>query len=104
MKEALQSLYAGLKLRINEEKSAVARVWTRKLLGYGFWVDSKKGVRRRVAKKAFEEFRKLGASRRVAAKAAFRIDQWWRSGALAIHMVLTEHYFDQLGVPKLGLK
>jgi hypothetical protein len=31
-------LYAKLKLKVNEEKSTVARVWERKFLGYGFWV------------------------------------------------------------------
>jgi group II intron reverse transcriptase/maturase len=34
----LQRQYAALRLRINEEKSAVARAWTRKVLGYSFWV------------------------------------------------------------------
>src|SRR5947209_1142468 len=34
--EALRGLYAGLRLRINEAKSAVARPQDRKFLGYSF--------------------------------------------------------------------
>lgn len=54
---ALRQMYAGLKLRINEEKSAVARVWDRKFLGYSFWVAPGKKVKRRVAPKALEEMK-----------------------------------------------
>ena len=36
--ETLRRLYARLRLRINEAKSAVARPWDRKFLGYSFWV------------------------------------------------------------------
>ena len=53
----LRQRYAKLKLRINEEKSAVARVWDRKFLGYGFWVAAGKTVKRRVAPKALEELK-----------------------------------------------
>jgi RNA-directed DNA polymerase len=31
-------LYAKLRLKVNEEKSTVARVWERKFLGYSLWV------------------------------------------------------------------
>jgi RNA-directed DNA polymerase len=34
-------MYAKLHLRINESKSAVARVQDRKFLGYTFWVSPK---------------------------------------------------------------
>ena len=37
--EAMRQMYAKLRLRINEEKSAVARAWDRKFLGYSFWVE-----------------------------------------------------------------
>lgn len=53
----LRQMYAELKLRINEEKSAVARVWDRKFLGYSFWVAPGKKVKRRVAPKALEEMK-----------------------------------------------
>lgn len=52
--ETLKGLYAGLRLRINEAKSAVARPWDRKFLSYSFWVASGKVVKRRVAPKVLE--------------------------------------------------
>ncbi|MGQ0814655.1 MAG: group II intron reverse transcriptase/maturase [Gemmatimonadota bacterium] len=54
---ALRQMYAKLKLQINEEKSAVARVWDRKFLGYSFWVAAGKKVKRRVAPNALEEMK-----------------------------------------------
>jgi RNA-directed DNA polymerase len=54
---ALRQMYEKLRLRINEEKSAVARVWDRKFLGYSFWVAAGKKVRLRVAPKALEELK-----------------------------------------------
>jgi len=53
----LRLQYAKLRLRINEEKSAVARVWDRKFLGYSFWVAPGRIIKRRVAPKALEEFK-----------------------------------------------
>lgn len=50
--EALASLYAKLKLQVNAEKSAVARVWDRQFLGFSFWVAPGRVVKRRVAPKA----------------------------------------------------
>jgi len=55
--ERLRSLYAGLRLKVNEEKSTVARVWERKFLGYSFWVAPGRLVKRRVAPKALTEFK-----------------------------------------------
>jgi RNA-directed DNA polymerase len=51
---ALRQMYAKLRLRVNEEKSAVARVWDRKFLGYSFWAAPGQKVRLRVAPKALE--------------------------------------------------
>ena len=48
----LRRLYAGLELRINEAKSAVARATTRKILGYSFWNAPGRIVKRKVAAKA----------------------------------------------------
>ena len=50
--ELLKRLYGQLRLRINQEKSAVARPWSRKFLGYSFWVAPGRTVKRRVAPKA----------------------------------------------------
>lgn len=48
----LRRLYARLRLRVNEAKSAVDLAWNRKLLGYSFWVAPGPTVKRRVAAKA----------------------------------------------------
>jgi group II intron reverse transcriptase/maturase len=52
--QTLRRLYARLRLQINEAKSAVDRPWSRKFLGYSFWVAPGKKVKRRVAAKALE--------------------------------------------------
>jgi RNA-directed DNA polymerase len=48
----LRRLFAKLRLRINESKSAVARPHDRKFLGYSFWYAKGGEVKRRVASKA----------------------------------------------------
>ena len=50
--EALRRLFAKLRLRVNESKSAVARPQDRKFLGYSFWYAKGREVKRRVASKA----------------------------------------------------
>lgn len=55
--ETLRRLYGKLRLRVNEEKSAVARVWGRQFLGYSFWVAKGGVVQRRVGAKALGEFK-----------------------------------------------
>jgi group II intron reverse transcriptase/maturase len=55
--ERLRKLYAKLRLKVNEDKSAVARVWGRKFLGYSFWVGKGREVKRRVAPKALTDFK-----------------------------------------------
>ena len=52
--QALRRIYAGLRLRINEEKSAVTRPQYRKFLGYSFWYAAGGVVKRRVAPKALK--------------------------------------------------
>ena len=49
-------LTTTLKLKVNEEKSAVARPWERKFLGFSFTMNRE--PRRRVAPKALERFKK----------------------------------------------
>lgn len=53
----LRALYARLRLKVNEDKSAVARAWDRKFLGYSFWVARGREVKRRVAPKTLEGFK-----------------------------------------------
>ena len=48
----LRRLYAGLRLRVNETKSAVDLAWNRKILSYTFWVNREGTVKRAVADKA----------------------------------------------------
>jgi RNA-directed DNA polymerase len=50
--ELLRRLYARLRLRVNEAKSAVDLATKRKILGYSFWVAAGPTVKRRVAGKA----------------------------------------------------
>jgi group II intron reverse transcriptase/maturase len=50
--ELLRQLYAKLRLRINESKSAVDLAWNRKILGYSYWIATGGEVKRRVSKKA----------------------------------------------------
>ena len=55
--ETLRRLFARLRLKVNEEKSAVTRPWTRKFLGYSFWVAPGGVVQRKVAPKALEKMK-----------------------------------------------
>lgn len=53
----LRKLYAGLKLQINEAKSAVASAFGRKFLGYELWVAKGREVKCAVAHKALDNFK-----------------------------------------------
>lgn len=53
----LRKLYAGLKLQINEAKSAVASALGRKFLGYALWVGKGKEVKCKVAEKPLQNFK-----------------------------------------------
>jgi RNA-directed DNA polymerase len=55
MKSLTRFLGAKLQLQVNEQKSAVARPWERKFLGFSFTRDRK--PRRRIAPKAVQRFR-----------------------------------------------
>lgn len=53
----LRKLYAGLKLQINEAKSAVTSAFGRKFLGYELWVAKGKEVKCAVSVKALDNFK-----------------------------------------------
>jgi len=53
----LRKLYTGLKLQINEAKSAVASAFGRKFLGYALWVAKGKEVKCKVADKPLQNFK-----------------------------------------------
>jgi group II intron reverse transcriptase/maturase len=55
--ELLRRLYARLRLRVNESKSAVAPATSRTFLGFAFWVGAGKVVRRRVGPEALVEMK-----------------------------------------------
>jgi RNA-directed DNA polymerase len=65
---ALQKLYGRLRLQINEQKSAVARAWDRKFLGFSFWVAAGRAVQCKVAKPALETMKER--VRRIARRTA----------------------------------
>ncbi len=52
--QLLRKLFTGLKLHVNESKSAVDLAHRRKILGYSFWVAPGKVVKRRVSGKALQ--------------------------------------------------
>lgn len=54
---ALRRLFAGLRLRVNEAKSAVARATERQFLGFSFWVAKGRVVKRRIAPKAMSRMK-----------------------------------------------
>jgi RNA-directed DNA polymerase len=53
----LRKLYTGLKLQINEAKSALASAFGRKFLGYELWVAKGKEVKLSVSKKALHNLK-----------------------------------------------
>ncbi len=53
----LRKLYTGLRLQINEAKSAVARAFGRKFLGYALWVAKGREVKCKVAEKPLQNFK-----------------------------------------------
>jgi RNA-directed DNA polymerase len=53
----LRKLYTGLKLQINEAKSAVASALGRKFLGYALWVAKGREVKCKVAQKPLQNFK-----------------------------------------------
>ena len=47
--QAMRRLYARLRLRVNESKSAVNRTTERKFLGFSYWIGPGREMKRRVA-------------------------------------------------------
>ena len=55
--QTMRKLMGKLRLKINPEKSAVAKAWERKFLGYCLWIGPKRIVKRAVAPQALVKFR-----------------------------------------------
>src|SRR5450756_996701 len=53
----LRTMYTGLRLQINEAKSAVGSAFGRKFLGYALWVAKGKEVKCKVAEKPLQNFK-----------------------------------------------
>jgi group II intron reverse transcriptase/maturase len=64
--ETLRRLYAKLRLKLNESKSRITRVWDSQYLGYGFWVAKGGQVKYRVGAKALKAMKER--VRRITAR------------------------------------
>lgn len=79
--ELLRRLFTGLRLRVNESKSAVDLAVNRKLLGYSFWRNRDGEVKRRIAPKALAAMkdRVREITRRSGGQSLARVAQRLRS-------------------------
>ncbi len=95
----LRRLYAGLRLRINETKSAVDRPQNRKILGYSFyWSSRGDGAKPRVAPKALVAMkdRVREITRRTRSQSIERVAADLRS-----YLVGWKNYFRLAETPKI---
>jgi RNA-directed DNA polymerase len=94
----LRRLYAGLRLRVNEDKSAVDWARNRKLLGYSFWSGPGGEVKRRVAPKALKAMkdRVREITRRRRSQSIIRVAADLRS-----YLVGWKNYFRLADTPKV---
>jgi len=94
----LRRLFARLRLRINEEKSAVASAFRRQFLGFGLWVAPGKVVKHRVARKALARMRDRVRliTRRTRGRSLAQIAQDLRS-----YLVGWKNYFKLAGTPRV---
>ena len=68
--ETLKRLYAKLRLKVNESKSRVTRVWDSQFLGYSLWVAKGREVKHRVGAKALKAMKEK--VRRITARSGGR--------------------------------
>ena len=96
--EALRRLYAELRLRVNEDKSAVARVWDRKFLGYSFWVAKGRTIKLRVAAKALGAFKERvrGITNRTGGRSMEQV-----AGELRSYLLGWKQYFSLSETPRI---
>ena len=94
----LRQLYARLRLRINEDKSAVASALTRQFLGFGLWVAPGKVVKHRVSRKALARMkdRVRIITRRTRGRSLAQIAQDLRS-----YLVGWKNYFKLAATPRV---
>jgi len=94
----LKRLLARLRLQVNDAKSAVARVWERKFLGYSFWVAKGRVVRPRVAPAALARMkaRVRIITRRTGGRSMESVAQDLRS-----YLVGWKNYFQLAETPRI---
>lgn len=94
----LRRLYGRLRLRLNELKSAVARVWDRKFLGFSFWVSVGRMVQMRVAGQALDEMkdRVRRLTRRTCGRSLLQV-----VGELRSYLVGWKNYFRLAATPNV---
>ncbi len=94
--ELLRQLFASLRLRVNESKSAVDKVWNRKLLGYSLWAAKGRVAKHRVAPTALEmmKIRVREVTRRSRSQSITRVVQDLRS-----YLVGWKNYFRLADTP-----
>jgi len=51
---------------------------------------------------AYRELRRRGVSHKTAVGIAMNVRSWWRAAEGLTHMAFPNHFFDQLGIPRLG--
>jgi group II intron reverse transcriptase/maturase len=73
----LTGLYARLRLKVNEAKTAVGSVFVRKFLGYCFWVAPGGGIRLKVSKEAVQRYKRRirQITRRTAGRSIAQVVQ-----------------------------
>ena len=94
----LRKLYDGLKLQINEAKSAVASAYGRKFLGYSLWAAKGREVKFKVAQKALQNFK---ARIRRITRGTGGISMQEVVELLRVYMLGWKAYFGLAQTPKL---
>ena len=94
----LKRLYAKLRLKINESKSAVGSVFGRKFLGYSFWVAKAGAIKRRVADKARRAYKQRirQLTRRIGGKSMAEV-----AHRLKLYVNGWKAYFKLADTPKV---
>jgi group II intron reverse transcriptase/maturase len=96
--ELLERLCAKLRLRINESKSAVARVWDRQFLGFALWVAPGKVVKPKLAPKALKAMKERVRSltRRTVGRSLSQVCEGLRA-----YLLGWKNYFRLADTPKV---
>lgn len=94
----LRQLYARLRLRINEDKSAIAPAMNRQFLGFGLWVAPGKVVKHRVSRQALARMKGQVRiiTRRTRGRSLVQIAQDLRS-----YLVGWKNYFKLAPTPRV---